>query len=84
MYGVGWWWSKKRESERAHIRVLESVTTFAAAEKLVREANVTTHAANGLKVHHGWCEWERKMQNLEEREIDKSEAEDREKERVFI
>jgi hypothetical protein len=36
--------------------VLEAMAAFVATEKLVRKTNVTTHAANGLMIHHFlWC-----------------------------
>jgi len=39
---------KKKKS----IRVLEAMTAFVAAKKLIGETHVAAHAANRLKIHH--------------------------------
>lgn len=54
----------KKKKWKESIRVLEPVAAFVAAEKLVGETNVTAHAANGLKVDHGWEEEREKERGI--------------------
>lgn len=59
-----WWYDDDDEEMKLSIRVLETVAAFVAAEKLVGETNVTAHAANGLKVDHGWEEEREKERGI--------------------
>jgi len=55
------------EKKKGSIRVLEAMTAFVAAKKLVRETHVAAHAANGLKIYHCfWCALKIKRRGKEE------------------